>query len=353
MTDNDILKYCFNDKHNITHNKIIQNKVMNMSDDMKEYLLKRFDDSDSLYESIYRIKNNIINRPTCIICGNHVKYLRSGKYAKCCSKKCVGKHSINNMEKKYGIKSSLLLKSSKEKTKRTLIEKYNVDNISKSKDIKNKKKETFISHYGYENNFCNKDILNKAKINSHTNKSTKKRQQTCLEKYGYKNYLSTLKGEKLSNERKQQISEIVSSKEFQDKRNKSLSIHKTWNTSKYEEKVYSELQKYIDNTDIIRQYKSIEYPFNCDFYIKPLNIYIEVQCSHYHHFKPFNYIEDKYELERLYKKSKDHPQYKSIIETWTIRDIKKRNVANKNKLNYIEIWPSDNIEEKIKNIFIK
>lgn len=40
----------------------------------KKYLLNRFNDSDSLKESLYRLEHNIINRPSCVVCGCHVKF---------------------------------------------------------------------------------------------------------------------------------------------------------------------------------------------------------------------------------------------------------------------------------------
>lgn len=47
------------------------------------------------------------------------------------------------------------------------------------------------------------------------------------------------------------------------------------NTSKSEEMSYVLLVERFGANDILRQYKSEEYPFACDFYIKSRNIYIE------------------------------------------------------------------------------
>ena len=351
MNDNDIINYCFVDKKKKICNHIVKNKITNMDKDMIEYLNLRFKDSESLNESIYRIKLNIEIRPVCQICGNKVKYIGKGLFKKCCSCSCAGKLSIKNLYEKYGIKSSLLLEENKEKSKSTLLKKYGVDNISKNKDIKLKKKQTFINHFGYENNFCNEDILNKAIKNSKTQEAITKKHKTNQIKYGYDEYLCINKGKKLTETHKENISKAVSSKEFQNKRNNTLNINHTWNTSKYEELVYNELLIYTKDNDIIRQYKSNEYPFKCDFYIKSLNIYIEVQCSQFHHFHQFdiNNILDLNELNRL--KLKDKPQYNSIIKIWTEIDPYKRKIAKENNLKYVEIWPDDNIPEKIKRIF--
>ena len=41
--------------------------------------------------------------------------------------------------------------------------------------------------------------------------------------------------------------------------------------------------------------------------------------------------------------------YKRAIVTWTISDVKKRNIAKENKLNYIELWDLNNIENLMLN----
>lgn len=351
MTDQDVLNYCYIDSKNKIHDNIVKNKIPNMSIKMIQYLNNKFNDSESINESINRIKYNIIIRPTCKYCGKHVKYLRKNLYQDFCTCSCKQKYWINQFEEKTGLRSSLLLPNIKEKTQQTLLNKYGVDNVSKSSIIKEKKKQSFINHYGYENNFCNELILNKAIDNSHLLESNIKRKNTCINKYGKETFLETNKGKSLSNSHKLKISKAVKSKEFQEKRFNTLSKNNTWNKSKIEELVYSELLKYFNSNDIIRQYKSKLYPFYCDFYIQSKDIYIEVQGSQFHHFKPFESTnEDLIELQKLIDLSKNHKQYLAIINTWTKYDVIKRNIARKNKLNYIEIFPKDNYELIIKNI---
>ena len=109
--------------------------------------------------------------------------------------------------------------------------------------------------------------------------------------------------------------------------------------------------------NIIRQYSSDLYPFNCDFYIPSINLYIEYQGSHFHHFHPFNEnnINDINELNRLKKleqeelKIKNKTQYTQIINTWTIRDVNKRNIAKQNNLNWIEFFTIDELKEWLKD----
>jgi len=353
MNDETILEYCFKDKNGKLHNNICKNKITNMNNEMIQYLNNRFIDSKSLNESVYRIKYNIINRPKCKYCNNEVEYLGKGLFREFCSCKCRGKYNQEKFYEKTGLKSTLLLESVKEKTKQTLLNKYNVDNISKSDIIKNKKKKTFEKHFGYQNNFCNNDILKKAINNSINN--INKRIKTNIIKYGVPYYLCLLKGKKLSKEHKNKISKIVSSEDFQKRRNITMKINMSFNKSKFEENIYKELLKYFKLEDIIRQYKSEEYPWNCDFYIKSINTYIEAQGSQFHHFHIFdqNNQNDINELNRMKILSKTKSQYISIIHTWTINDVKKRNRAKENNLNFIEIFPNDNYKEIINNLFNK
>ena len=112
----------------------------------------------------------------------------------------------------------------------------------------------------------------------------------------------------------------------------------TFNTSKPENKLYELLkQKY---TNVKRNYNSDKrYPFMCDFYIPSKDLFIELQASWTHGGKLFN-SEDISCLDQLNswkQKSLTSKYYKNAIETWTIRDVRKRNIAQQNKLNYIEV----------------
>lgn len=351
MNDKDILDYCFTDSTGKLCNKIVKNKIKNMNKEMIQYLQNRYEDSESLNESIYRLKLNINVRPVCEYCGNKVKYLQCGKYRKFCSTKCNGKNNNMVFFNKTNLKSNLLTNEIKEKTKKTLLKKYGVDNISKSNIIKEKKRKTFLEHYGYINNFFNDEIRNKAINNSKNN--IDKRKETNRIKYGVDSYLSLLKGTHLSDNHKLKISKTISSKEFQENRLNTMKHNNSFIKSTFEELIYEELLKYTFKSDIIRQYVSELYPWKCDFYIKSKDVYIEAQGSQFHHFHPYDKSndDDLNELNRMMLLKDNHPQYNSIIDTWTIKDCIKRQIAKSNKLKYIEIFPKDNFNEIIKNIF--
>lgn len=76
-------------------------------------------------------------------------------------------------------------------------------------------------------------------------------------------------------------------------------------------------------------------------------MYIEYNGSHYHHGHPFNTLDenDKKELERLQNLSDDKNQYNKIIYTWTDLDVRKRNTAKENNLNFIEFWSIEDVKQ--------
>ena len=43
----------------------------------------------------------------------------------------------------------------------------------------------------------------------------------------------------------------------------------------------------------------------------------------------------------LQKKNDGSSYYSAAIETWTVRDVKKRKIAIKNNLNYVVFWKND------------
>ena len=87
-----------------------------------------------------------------------------------------------------------------------------------------------------------------------------------------------------------------------------------------------------------RQYRTKEYPFACDYYIPSINVYIELQGSWTHGGKPYENTSEDNALVQTWR-DKHTKYYDNAIETWTVRDVKKRNIAKKNNLRYIELFP--------------
>lgn len=115
------------------------------------------------------------------------------------------------------------------------------------------------------------------------------------------------------------------------------------------------LLKLFDDNDIIHPYRDeIRYPFNCDFYIKSLDIFIEIN-SHWTHGKmPFDENNQMCLdiLNKWQEKAKTSQFYKNAIETWTIRDVNKLKYAKEYNLNYITIYGRGS-SEAIENIILE
>ena len=285
---------------------------------------------------------------------NKIKQACIKKYGGMGASSDVIKQKIKNTNKKkygyeYGFQSQLI----KDKIKETNLEKYGVENPFQSEIIKDKIKETNLEKYGVEYLSQSKGFQNKVKqtcldkygseyytrsqeYQSRYNEIQNKIKETNLEKYGVENYNQSEEG-------RARLSSILSSEEVQTKINNTKRLNHTFNSSEIEE-LFS---NYLDSQHIEykRQYRSKEYPFNCDFYLPKYDLYIEIQASWTHGGHPYNEESDKDILESW--KSKDTDYYNNAIETWTKRDVKKREVAVQNHLKYLEIF-SNNIDETIK-----
>ena len=342
IDDNYILNNCLKTSGSLNPNSL--------TSEIKQYLNNRYNDiPDNLFsyaEVIQRIKNKIDVRPTCKICGKPVKYLNRHEqlYAIYCSNQCLGKFNKSNLKniwvnrtekekqdiknktkqtclEKYGVEFSFQSENNKEKSKQTLLEKYGDEHYGQfgSKSFK----EKMIKKYGYEFPQQNKKVRNKISKSLSSEQAQSKMRQTCLERYGVK-YISQ-------------------SQNIQQKINESYREHNTFNSSKDEEVLFDLLSEIFNKSDIERQYFNKEqYPFNCDFFIKSLNLYIEYQGSFYHNKKLFNKERDLNEYQKFLNKCSrngDKNSYDNLIETWTIRDIKKWNIAKTNNLNMLLIYP--------------
>ena len=238
------------------------------------------------------------------------------------------KISKTNLER-FGKKCVFENEDIKKKINKNIQKKYKVDNVSQSTLIKEKKKQTLLINHGVEYSFQSKKIQNKSKktcfkkygvdFYSKTKEFKDKSKKTCLERYGFPYPL--------------QSKEILKKVHLTKKRNG------TYSTSKPEENLYRIIQVIFPNYTLTRQHSSdSRYPFACDFYIKELDLFIELQGHWTHGKEPYN--GDNIPNSWLIK-SKESLYYKNSINIYTIRDPLKREYAQKYQLNYLEIWKED------------
>lgn len=119
--------------------------------------------------------------------------------------------------------------------------------------------------------------------------------------------------------------------------------------TKVEERVYDALSEYFDSRLIDRQHHDERYPFDCDFYLPSLDIYVEINGNWTHGWKPFDKGDAKCleQLNKWEKKAQSSDYYKNAIYTWTDLDMRKRSIAKNNHLRYISIYPNKSLEENI------
>lgn len=356
------------------------------------YITKRYCDSFSTKETLYRMKYNINIHPKCLICGKPTKFYGTKHilFTKHCSNKCTQNDEKTKYRfrqtclERYGIEYVSKLNEFKEKTKQTCLKRYGVEHVAQSNDFKSKYKQTCLERYGVDNPLK----LEKTKINSHSKRAKEKQIKTCLERYGVENsFQSEIVKNKYKENYKRKFgvenpfqNEVVKEKIKQtclkkygvDKpsksdivkekykqtclerygvsspmknqyiSNKSINIrikNNTWSSSKPEEELYLCIKERFPL--VKRQYKDKErYPWFCDFYIPELDLFLELNGTWTHGKHPFNMNskEDNSILNLWKEKSKEHPMYLSAIKTWTISDVNKRNKAKENNLNFKEVW---------------
>jgi hypothetical protein len=197
--------------------------------------------------------------------------------------------------------------------------------------------------------------------------------QTCLKRYGAERYLDSNEGRaknvkiRSTPEFKKKMRNIISSDEIQDKIKatnlarygvsfpsklkvvqdkiyKTKKKNHTVSSSKAEVIAYDVLCNKFGKHNVIHQHKLDDrYPFICDFYIKSLDVFIELNLhwSHGYHWFDETNTDDKLVLNAWIEKAKISSYYQSAINIWTKRDVLKRETAKENHLNYIVFWKQD------------
>ena len=362
-----IEKIYFKDKNG--KNKINFRKVKNLNNDELEYLNNRFSDSDSLNESIQRILHGIEEKPKCPICGNPVKWLGKPNrlMLNTCSLECGFKlrtqHIKETCQEKYGVSNCFASDEKKQKIKETNLKRYGVDNPHKNKQVIEKTRNTCLERYGVLNGGGTPEAIKKIKqtklerYGDENYVNVEKLKQTKFEKYGNPNYTNMDKNIKTCKAKYnvdywfQSIEYKSNIKEYQRKARQTKIKNNTLVNSKLESMAYNLLKKYF--SDIKCQWKDDEkYPYNCDFYIPEIDTWIEIQGFVTHGPEQFNEnnIEHLEKVSILKQKNMAHKTpnknlYFEIIKCWTELDVKKRNTAKRNNLNYKEFWNIEQLKE--------
>lgn len=354
ITDDFIINLFFNENEKLNINYVKQ-AWLNSHTQIKNYLEHRFLDSESIKETLYRILCKIEKRPVCKTCGNKVKFESSHRWNRNrngwpfiihCSSKCqrldkdvTEKRNITNF-KKYGCTNPASSKIIQDKIKNTNLNKYGVENVFGNKSIQEKLLKTRLEKYGVTSLLSNLDKVQIDKLSqeqcNNINKIKDKIKTTNLEKYGAESYAQSKSFKLLYS---------INKNEYMSKQYETKKKNKSFNISKTEENLFNIIKKKYPNVE--RQYKSNEYPYACDFYIKELNMYIEYNGSWTHGKHPFNIndIDDNAILVKYKNKAIASKYYKNAIYTWTELDVKKLNTAKQNNIKMLIVYNKFDINE--------
>lgn len=277
------------------------------------YLERRFNDSSSLLESYQRIILGVEKKPKCPVCGKPVTWIgkQSKLYTTYCSDKCSANSDITKQKKVDTLLTNWKAKSTPESEiyKQMILEKYGYEYTSQIPEVIEKRKNTLLKKYGTTNLYAIDGITDK--IN-----------KTNRERYG--------------------VDWVFQRTDIRDKAYKANM--ETAGSSKQEDSIYNMLVELGYNIE--RQKRIPNTNWCIDFYLPDYDLYIEYQGSQYHNGRSFlGTKEDLFELEILKKKDEERKsitnestQYEGIINTWTKRDVEKREWMLSHNYNFLELY---------------
>lgn len=307
---------------------------------------------------------NINNEGNCCICGNKTTFLSLSRgYRKTCSHSCHA--TLQNTS--YTNEQANIINSKRKETwskkdmnsysnLQSKIQKIRWDNCSNidRQNHAQRTKDGLVNLSEFTKNEMNKkrSISMKCYFNnlSEDEKLQYKHRVSESVKEWYKNNPDKVKEMNINRQKAFDNMSIEKKKLINDKRintfankskeEKSKSYEKSIITKKEKGTINtSKLEKYVENqlklkfSNICTQYKSIKYPWFCDFYIPDLDLYIECHFHWTHGTHPYNENID-YE-EALLLKSKNSKYYDAAYYVWTKLDVKKLSIAKENNLNYL------------------
>lgn len=312
-----------------------------------EYISKKYT-SDEIRDGYRSIIRNYQN-PYDIRKGRHIEVLGCGfgdyihvfkkllgdaEYNKLRNECWHDKQSVV-MQERYGVSNIFqketfsqfvteeAVREGRKKRTVTMLEKYGVERPNQNVDIlatmEKHKTETMLQKYG---------VVSPMQVSNIAKKSAKHRQQAMLEKYG--------------------VANSVQLPEIRDKIFESRRKNHTLNTSVPEQVLHKMLVDYFGEDDVASNIiVDDRYPYHVDFYIKSLDLFIELNgdiCHNNHWFDNAN-LRDlqilqswRENAERIEKSTGKTSKYTKYIKTWTQTDIEKRETARKNKLHYLVFW---------------
>lgn len=140
--------------------------------------------------------------------------------------------------------------------------------------------------------------------------------------------------------------EAAKQKEYETKKR-----NHSFNSSKVEKDLISKLIDEYGEENVKHPYRDSRYPFNCDAYVVPLDLFIEVQGTVEHNGRPYDSSnqQDVEEADYIRRKAEQlgpDSRYWNIYKWWTEIDPRKLETLRKNNLNFKLIYPNNLIIDK-------
>ena len=255
----------------------------------------------------------------CDVCGK-IKSLQYRKYNKnishggyyACSNFCAKNKVENTNLEKYGSKYPLQSSDKMNELKEYFTNKFGVDNPSKTKEVCMKREQTMLERYNVKTNIILPDIHKKAIEFSKSSEAKSKRENTLIEKYGVDNCMKSKEVYdkfKKTNIDKYGVEFPAQNSEIFEKTQKSQLKLKSYKNINYQGTYELDFLIFCDENNLldrISRSKTIKYLFNeseknyhPDFYIKDINLIIEIKSDYYYNrYLEKNLCKEKSTLEQ-------------------------------------------------------
>lgn len=227
--------------------------------------------------------------------------------------------------KRYGTEKY----NNRNKAKQTCLEKYGVENpFQDTENIK----QAYLEKLGVDHPMHDEIIKQKVISKLNYEQLHQKAQQTYLARTGYLNPANN--------------PECIKKGLTTKTKNGCFTSDHSSNLERRLEKI---LIRKFEEHNVVHHYRDPRYArnsgyqFECDFYIKSLDLFIELNAAYYHHLCPFNEkLKEHIELSNKLKQSSKKWEV-AKFNTWVCRDVEKQKIAQQNNLNYLQLYPSNTI----------
>lgn len=276
----------------------------------------------------------------------------------CTHKDCIASKKIATSMARFGVSNAMKSDSIVKKLESSNLAKYGVSNAMKRPDVQAKAVSTNLAKYQVPYTCMAESVREKRSItmqaryggNSPMCDATVREKQaaTMYRKYQARHALQARRFiDKMTatNLARYGVSSPMQCKQIVDKMMATKLQNHTINTFATEDILYDQLCDVFGKDDVIRQYKSCRYDWNCDFYIKSRDMFIELNASFFHNrhwFDDANF-NDCAELSAFMAKAAldSNSSYSGVVQTWSVYDVRKRQDARDANLNYIVFWDND------------